>query len=104
MNTPLIRGSLLSGKWVGSRLSDTALVEGHLDVAIVTPAGAPGVLDEDVVNSVFSAVADSEDTVVESAAAAGSDDTTVVELEGRLIGFNGNGDWTLGNGSLEFPC
>ena len=40
-------------------------VPGHLDVALLAPALAPGVLDEEVVLAVLSAVADGEDTVVE---------------------------------------
>jgi len=82
-------------------LSDTALVEGHLNIARVTPASTPGVLDEDVVSSVFVTIADGEDTVVKVGSTSGSDDTTVVHLEGGLIGFDGNGDWALSNGSLE---
>jgi len=87
--------------WVGRLVGNTALGEGHLDVTLVTPAGTPGVLDENVVSSLFGTVANSEDTVVKSGSASGFDDTTGVHLEGRLIGFNGNGDWSLGNGSLE---
>ena len=41
----------------------------ELDVALVTPGGAPRVLDEPVAEAVLETVADSEDSVVELGAA-----------------------------------
>merc|ERR1711924_506963 len=79
-------------------LEDAADVVGtDLDVAVGTPGRAPRVLDEEVVLAVLGAVADSEDTVVEALAAAGGENTGVVELEGGLVGLNGDGDGALGN-------
>jgi len=49
----------------------------------------------------FGSVTNSEDTVIEGSSASGSDDTTGVGLESGLIGFDGNGDWSLGKSSLH---
>jgi len=46
-------------------------------------------------------VSDGEDTVVELLSTSGGDDTTGVSLEGELVGLNGDGDWSLVEGSLE---
>ena len=51
--------------------------------------------------AVLDTVSDSEDTVVEVLSASGGDDTTSVALEDELVGLDGNGDWSLGDGSLE---
>jgi len=40
-------------------------VPGHLDVAVLAPAAAPGVLDQPVVLAVLSAITDNGHTVVE---------------------------------------
>ena len=40
-------------------------VSGHLNVAVLAPAGAPGVLDQPVVLAVLSAITDNGHTVVE---------------------------------------
>ena len=37
----------------------------HLEEAVVTPSSAPGVLDEPVVDAIFSTVADSQDCMVD---------------------------------------
>ena len=91
------------GGGVGRLLGDTADVSGtDLDVAVLTPGGAPGVLDEEVLLTVLSAIADSEDTVVELGSAGGtSDNTTGVALEGHSVGLDGDRDGLLGNGGLE---
>ena len=49
----------------------------------------------------FGSVTNSEDTVVKCGSASGGDDTTGVGLESGLIGFDGNGDWSLGKSSLH---
>ena len=73
-----------------------------LDVTINTPVWSPGVLDKVVVLSVFGSVTDSKDSVVEGGSALSrGEDTTGVSLENGLVGLDGNGDWSLGNGSLE---
>jgi hypothetical protein len=53
--------------WAGGRVAEHAAVAGsplHLDVAVVAPPVAPAVLDEPVVESAFTAVADDGDGVV----------------------------------------
>jgi hypothetical protein len=45
------------------------------DISIVSPRGRPGVLDEEVVNSVFSTITNSEDTVVKTGSATLGEDT-----------------------------
>jgi len=77
------------------------LVWSDSDVTSVTPVWTPGVLDEDVVLTVEVTETNSEDTVIELLTATGGDDTTSVGLEDGLIGFDGNGDWGVGDGSLE---
>ena len=78
-------------------------VVGHLDVAVVSPGCAPGVLDEEVGLSVVSAVSDSEHTVVELGSTAGGvvEDTALVELEGHLVGLNGDGGGSSLDGGLH---
>ena len=51
--------------------------------------------------SVKGTVSDGEDTVIEVGSASGGDDTGSVRLEGHLIGFDGNGDWSDGKGGLH---
>ena len=84
-------------------MGDTTDVGGtDLDVAGLTPGSAPRVLDEEVLLTVLSAIADGEDTVVKLGSAGGtSDDTTGVALEGHSVGLDGNRDGLLGNGGLE---
>lgn len=77
---------------------DTAAT-GEQDVAIVTPAGAPRVLDLVVVNAVEGAVTDGEDTVVKVGAAGGGEDTRLVQLEGGLVSLDGDGHGALVQGS-----
>ena len=48
--------------------------------------------------SVKGTVSDGEDTVIEVGSASGGDDTGSVRLEGHLIGFDGNGDWSISEG------
>ena len=52
--------------------------------------------------SVKGSVSDGEDTVIEVLSTSGGDDTAGVRLEGHLIGFDGNGDWSFaGEGGLH---
>jgi hypothetical protein len=72
----------------------------ELDVSFITPGGIPGVLDEPVVDSIFSSITNKEDTVVKAITAfavIGGEDSTLVELEAELVGFNGNRDGLLSN-------
>jgi len=91
------------GGGVGRLLGDTANVGlSDLDIAGLTPGGAPRVSDEEVVFTVLGTVADGKDTVVESGTAGGAgDDTTSVALEGHSVGLNGDRDGLDGNGGLE---
>ena len=89
--------------WEGWLLVNTTDVGGtKLDVTFVTPAASPRVLDEEVVFSTFGSVSDSEDTVVEGGSALGrGNDTRGVHLEDRLVGLNGDGNWSSSEGSLK---
>jgi hypothetical protein len=50
----------------------------------------------------FSSFSDGKDTVVELGTAGGaSDDTRLVLLEDRLVSLDGNGNWSLHEGSLK---
>jgi len=89
------------GHHVDTADTSSANVLGHQDVTLLTPGGAPGVLDDPVVLAASGAVADGKDTVVELSAASRVEDTRLVELEGRLVGLNGDGDGLLGDGSNE---
>ena len=91
-----------SGRWVRGGLENTTnVVLSNSNVTLVTPSSSPGVLDEEVVLSVKSTISDGENTVIEVGSTSGGDDTAGVGLEGKLIGFNGNGDWLLGDSSLH---
>jgi len=87
-------------------LGNTALVgsHDHADIALLTPAGTPRVLDNPVLGARrgISTIADSEDTMVKLHAAGRiREDTTAVELEALLVGLNGNGDRTNVDGGLQ---
>ena len=67
---------VLSLSWVGSSQEDTTdVVLSDFDISIISPRGRPGVLDEEVVNSVFSTITNSEDTVVKLSTATLGEDT-----------------------------
>jgi len=72
------------------------------NVAVHTPAATPGVLDLPVFVAIrVGTVTNGKNTVVKAGAAVANKDTLAVELEGKLISFNGNGNRLLGNGLLE---
>jgi len=48
----------------------------ELNIALVSPDGGPGILDEPVVLAVLGAVADSEDGMIERSATSGSVEDT----------------------------
>jgi len=81
---------------LGGSVEDTTGVRGgsESDVTGISPSSSPGVLDENVFNTLKGSVSDSEDTVIKLGSTSSSDDTTGVTLESELIGFNGNGDWS----------
>ena len=67
---------VLSLSWVGSSQEDTTdIVLSDFDISIVSPISRPGVLDEEVVNSVFSTITNSKDTVVKLSTASLGEDT-----------------------------
>ena len=78
--------------------------DGELDVALITPDGSPGVLDEPVFQAGFgvSAVADAEDGVVERGATGiAGEDTGSVGLENSSVGLDGDGKGLLVKSSLH---
>lgn len=74
-----------------------------LDVSLVSPSGSPGVSDQVVWDSVFFSVSNSSDSVVQrGSTGSSSDDTRSVVVEDTLVSFDGDRNWSLSNGSLEF--
>merc|ERR1711970_512713 len=106
MNITLYKNHLGSNSvgWSSSNTAHVVAVSVHQDVTVVTPGGAPTVLDSPVRSTAVGAVTDTSDGVVQSAAAASarSVDTARVELEANSAGIDGNTDDTLfSNGGLE---
>jgi hypothetical protein len=67
---------VLSLSWVGCHLEDTTnVVLSDFDISIVSPRGRPGVLDEEIVNSILSTITNSKDTVVKLSTAILGEDT-----------------------------
>ena len=94
------------GGWVEGLHLDTAdtwsVNGGDLDVSLVSPVLGPGVSDEVVVLATLGSVSNGGDGVVEVGSAVwGVQNTTRVSLEDELVGLNGNGGWSLGDGGLE---
>ena len=73
----------------------------HSDVSILTPRGTPGVLHLPVVHTIVSAVANSQDTVVQVGAAVTSVHTRGVQLEAELISLDGHRHGLLVHSGLE---
>lgn len=86
-----IRSSIKDTAQVGIRALDA-------DVSTLTPGVTPRVLDLPVVNTVVSTVTDQQDTVVKVLAALAGEDTRLVQLEGGLVGLDGDRDGLLSNG------
>jgi len=74
---------------------------GEVNVTLLTPAGTPGVLDNESFITADSGVANSQDSVVQTVTASALDDTRAVELEDVFISFDGDGDWLSDQSSLE---
>jgi len=70
---------------------------GHQNVSGLTPAGAPGVLDDPVVLAAGSAITNGENSVVELGAASILEHTRLVELKLGLVSLNGDADGLLGD-------
>ena len=83
--------------------TDTRTIDdGDVDVTFVTPSSSPGVLDDVVFDTALHTVANSEDTVIKVGSTVGGvEDTTLVELENLIVGFNGDGHRSFANSSLE---
>ena len=79
-------------------LGHTSLKE---DVAIHAPAGSPRVLHLVVVHAVEGAVSDSKHAVVQVGAARGGEHTRLVELEGGLVGLDGDRHGLLRDGGHQ---
>jgi len=96
----------VSGREDGLHLdtADTsAVLDSDSNVTLLSPLGGPRVLnDVEWTSSSVGSVTNSEDTVVEgSSAGSAGDDTTGVLVEHGLVGLDGNGDWSLVEGSHE---
>ena len=75
---------------------------GDHDVTLISPSWSPGVSNDVVRLSVLVSISDSGDSVIELGSASGGvKNTTGVTLESHLVGFDGNRDWSLGDGSEE---
>jgi len=87
--------------WVDRLVQDAANIASlcNLEVTLVAPSVAPGILDQPIAFS--RVVADSKNTMVEVGAAILRQNATSVVLERALIGLNGNGHWANVNGRLE---
>lgn len=81
--------------------ADTSTIaSSDLDVALVTPSGAPGVSNDVVVLATLVSVSDDCDGVVESGwAGSGVEDAASVLLEVSVASSEGNGENTLVSGS-----
>ena len=93
--------------WPDGGLLDTADTGGSFnggdhDVTLISPVWSPGVSDDVVRLSVSVSISDSGDGVIELGSASGGvQDTAGVTLESHLVGFDGDGDWSLGDSSKE---
>jgi len=82
--------------------SEPSILGGDVDVTSISPSWSPGVSDDVVGLSVFLSESDSGDGVIEGGSASGGvHDSTGVTLEDLGVGFDGNGDWSLIDGSEE---
>mmetsp|Transcript_140217 Transcript_140217/g.198749 ORF Transcript_140217/g.198749 Transcript_140217/m.198749 type:complete len:392 (+) Transcript_140217:123-1298(+) len=67
------------------------------NIAIHAPVGVPRILHLPIRNAIQSAVAHQENCMVQVGSTLGLDNPTLVGLESRRIGINGNGHWLLNN-------
>jgi len=71
---------------------------GDLDVTLISPVWSPGVSDDVVVLSFMVSVSDGGDGVIHVGSASGGvEDSSGVTLESNFVGFDGDGDWSLGD-------
>ena len=73
------------------------------DISVFTPGGVPLVLHGPVGNSIFLTIPDEGDSVIELFASTVLiiENTSLIVLEGSLVGLETDGDRLLQNGSLE---
>ena len=80
----------------------THLSVGHTDVAVLTPVGAPRVSHNDVDRTVFNAIANGSDSMVDSSTAVvGIKNASSVVVEHVLVGLDTNGDGLDGESLKE---
>lgn len=73
---------------------------GDHDVTLISPSWSPGVSDDVVLLSILNTISDGGDGVIEVGSASGGvENTTGVTLEGHSVGLDGNGNWSLSDGS-----
>ena len=108
MSGMLVNGAKVSELrvgWLRLLTADTFALLGHVshnsDVALLTPGGAPRVLDEPVVSLALSSLTNKEDTVIEAGSAEVLDNTTKVELESKRGTIDGNRNWSFSKSSGE---
>merc|ERR1712070_833685 len=91
--------------WPDGGLLDTADTGGSFnsgdhDVTLISPSWSPGVSDDVVLLSILNTISDGGDGVIEVGSASGGvENTTSVTLEGHSVGLDGNGNWSLSDGS-----
>jgi hypothetical protein len=69
--------------------------DSELDIAIYSPVGAPGVLDQVEVGAVLCSVANCEDSVVNGMSTVwGGNDTSGVVMEHGFVSLNRDRDWS----------
>jgi len=94
MNSPILV-FLDLGLRGGERETALILALDHEDITLHAPSCTPRVLDNPVRLGAQGAITNNQDTVVEVVAAGGGEDTTRVELEGGLVGLNGDRDGAI---------
>jgi hypothetical protein len=87
--------------WIRQDTANILLAGSDFDETIKTPVWTPGVLDEEVLDRILSSVSNNKDTVVKVLTTATGEDTTVIRLECKLIGLNGNWDWPDSENSFK---
>ena len=82
--------------------SEPSILGGDVDVTSISPSWSPGVSDDVVGLSILDSITDGGDGVIKGGSASGGvHDTTGVSLENLGVGFDGDGDWSLGDSSKE---
>ena len=88
---------MISDDGLDSDVDPEVGVDVDLDVALVAPPGAPGVLKDPGILG----VADNDHSVVDGSSVNVCEDTAAVGHEARGVGVEGSGDWALLQGSLD---